>query len=306
VSAEKIISFPAKISLGDVFLLNGGVPRYLGQAQGQLSVPEAAKVKLVIGEDGANSVNSLSSLNEDDLYSLSLYSMKINVEIFPLLSALKGLHELDLGKIKLTKKTATSINMASSLESEMDKMLSFLKDLKELRVLTMPYTNVSDTGMPNLSGFKHLEVIDLEGNIVTDKGLSYLKDLIGLRVIDLEDNKITDEGMNYFKDMKRLEVLDIEGTEITDQGLSKLSHLNSLRWIRLRATKITNDGLAHLKNLTNLKMIEVQDTEIGDAGLAYLAKLEQLEELDFAGSKVTKAGVAKLKESLPNCKINLE
>jgi len=56
-----------------------------------------------------------------------------------------------------------------------DADLELLRDLPDLRQLSIRRTNVTDAGLEHLKGLKHLEYLGLEGTNVTDEGVKKLQ-----------------------------------------------------------------------------------------------------------------------------------
>ncbi len=64
-------------------------------------------------------------------------------------------------------------------------------------------------------------------------------------------------------------------------------------------------GLEHLRGLTQLKDLNLNGMRvITDVGLEHLEGLTQLQELGIIGTRVTDEGVKKLRQALPDCKID--
>ena len=93
-------------------------------------------------------------------------------------------------------------------------------------------------------------------------------------------------------------------TTVTDADLVHLKGLPKLNRAYLRETKVTDAGLVHLKGMTNLQTLNLCNTKVTDAGLVHLKGLTKLNSLNLWGTKVTDAGVKKLKQALPNCRID--
>ena len=68
-------------------------------------------------------------------------------------------------------------------------------------------------------------------------------------------------------------------------------------------TCIMGSDLLCLSGLPELRSLNLSEQNIGDSDLIYVTKLTRLERLSLHGTKVTGEGVAKLRNALPNCKI---
>ena len=85
--------------------------------------------------------------------------------------------------------------------------------------------------------------------------------------------------------------------------LKELVKLKQLTKLHLSNTPISDSGLKELVKLKQLTSLNLSGTPITDTGLKELAKCKLLARLFLFNTKVTKAGVARLKEALPDCKI---
>ncbi|MFK7768113.1 MAG: leucine-rich repeat domain-containing protein [Mariniblastus sp.] len=104
--------------------------------------------------------------------------------------------------------------------------------------------------VPDLSGFKELEMLQLEHTSVSD--------------------------ISELSKMKHLTYLDLAGAPVTD--LTPLAGLTKLKYLNLRRTKVVD--LSPLKRLTNLKILDVTFAPVAD--LTPLQDLQNLRML-YAG-----------------------
>ena len=180
-------------------------------------------------------------------------------------------------------------------------------NLRDLRQLRIPETNVTDEALEYLNG-KRANIIQLwvTGTNITDKGLGAFLDhpvsLLGLS----ECSGITDKALEYIGSSPPYSggcQVELGATNVTDNGLHHLVRLTSLTDLRLPNTNITDSGIADLAGAERLHTLDVTNTNITDGGLAYLANAKKLRSLDVTNTKVTAEGVAALQKALPDCKI---
>jgi hypothetical protein len=100
--------------------------------------------------------------------------------------------------------------------------LKQLEELKQLEVIRLDNTNISDDGLKYLKNFKHLHVLSLEGTHITDAGLEQLKDFEELYNLNLNRTDITDDGLKHLKGLLKLQMLDILYTKTTDTGIKDI------------------------------------------------------------------------------------
>jgi hypothetical protein len=101
-------------------------------------------------------------------------------------------------------------------------MLKQLEELKQLEVIRLDHTNISDDGLKYLKNFNHLHVLSLEGTHITDAGLEHLKDFEELYNLNLNRTDITDDGLKHLKGLLKLQMLDILDTKTTDTGIKDI------------------------------------------------------------------------------------
>jgi hypothetical protein len=97
--------------------------------------------------------------------------------------------------------------------------------------------------------------------------------------------------------------VNFSGARATDAVLERLGQMPRIGELHLDGTAITDAGLEHLKGLTQLRYLSLVATKVTDVGLEHLKALTQLKELRLVGTRVSDQGVQKLRQALPNCKI---
>jgi hypothetical protein len=215
------------------------------------------------------------------------------------LGSVVALEELDFND-------TTSINDAS---------LKYLKDLVNLRSLTLDRTQVTDAGLRHLKDLPRLEDLSLAECKCAGPGLATLRDFHDLRRLNLRSSGLTDAHLIYLKDLRVIDDLYLSNTTITDAGVEWLSSLNSLRTLVVRHTNIAGPGLRFLvglpkfrqldligtrvgnneaKYIAALKHLEILRIRMGDAGLVQLTGMRGLRELQLEGAGFTDASIAAL------------
>jgi hypothetical protein len=124
-----------------------------------------------------------------------------------------------------------------------EKGFAALKDLPNLRKLTLGKSEMTPARVNAIGQCKELRVLYLAGCGLTDAGLAGLKKLTLLESLDISDNpQVTDRGMATVKTLERLQVLYLAKTGITDKGLAELKVLDGLRTLNVGGTKVTADA----------------------------------------------------------------
>ena len=124
-----------------------------------------------------------------------------------------------------------------------EKGFAVLKELPNLRKLTLGKSEMTTTRVNAIAQCKELRVLYLAGSGLTDAELVGLKKLTLLEMLDISDNaQVTDRGMATVKALERLQALYLAKTGITDKGLMELKVLDGLRSLSVGGTKVTADA----------------------------------------------------------------
>ena len=175
-------------------------------------------------------------------------------------------------------------------------MESDIRDERRLIEVNLADCKITDTDLHHIRFLKDVEVLDLTGTPVTDAGLKELTQCIRLRVLFLPDTKITNAGLAHLATLKGLRRLDLSHTPITDPGLENLAGLIHLERLDLNDTEVSDVGLAGLPKLLSLEHLSLTGTAVTDAGLVHLASVRRLANLDLAGTGITDLGLPALGE----------
>lgn len=182
----------------------------------------------------------------------------------------------------------------------LDDDLALLKGFKNLRILHISSSSITDAGMVHLAGLTQLQELTV-GSIlarppkITDAGLVHLKGLSNLRNLNLMGTLVTGTGLAQLP--VGITDLDLANTKLNDAGLASLARFTKLETLNLYQTAITGKDFAQLKGLTRLKCLVLAGCKgFDDAGLLALRDMKQLAHLNLKGTQVTDAGILYLKE----------
>jgi hypothetical protein len=98
------------------------------------------------------------------------------------------------------------------------------RNMRDLRVLILTDSDLSDEGAVHLSNLTQLEFLRLT-NRITDAGVQHLRNLKHLKSISLHGARITDKSLEVFAGLPHLEELSVRSTEISDAGAEELQKL---------------------------------------------------------------------------------
>ncbi|WP_439630071.1 protein kinase domain-containing protein [Gemmata sp.] len=163
---------------------------------------------------------------------------------------------------------------------------------------------ISNADLVRLSALPGVENLALGEHRLTDAGLAPLLNWKGsLQLIALRGGTVTDEGMAVVAGLPRVGVLDLVGMGVTDAGVERLAGMAAVYQLALNRTRITDAGLRHVAKLQSLDTLWLNETAVSDAGVDTLGTMKGLKALGLHGTRVTDAGFKRLKDALPNCKI---
>ncbi len=103
------------------------------------------------------------------------------------------------------------------------------------------------TGELNGADFEKVTDLKLDRTQITDSGLKELTNMRNLTEIGLQDTKITDSGLKELTKLQKLTTLGLSDTKITDEGLKEVAKLQELALLTLRGPQVTKAGVAELK-----------------------------------------------------------
>lgn len=118
-----------------------------------------------------------------------------------------------------------------------DDDLRILAGLRSVTILDLTGTNVSATGLCELSRFPTLSRLGLDR--VTDADLTVLTDL-SVTELSLSGKGITDSGILVLAKMRNLQLIELKSTSVTESGISSFKALHPS--VRCYLSKVTEDG----------------------------------------------------------------
>jgi Leucine-rich repeat (LRR) protein len=287
--------------------------KYLGEAKGEITLPDNHKDLYLSATDGAASdISFFADLGADDLQSLSLLFLDVVFDERELryIEHLTGLRRLFLSSQWFTDDAAASVQRLIGLEwldlshtKMTDKALRYLRQMSELQVVDLAHTLISDDSARQLSQLVSLKQVSLRNTSFGNTGLKDLCRLHTLLILDLSQTRITSDGLAPCRNLEELESLNLAYTAVTDAGLIHLQGLSKLETLVLSGTRITSAGLEYLKAMPALEWLNLSDTEIIDTDLLPLGNLTKLRGLGLDPEQTTANGESELKRLIPNCTI---
>lgn len=274
--------------------------KYFAEAQGKVTVPKGARVKLTLRKDGSTNTSWMKKLKPDDLYELFIFPHPGNQNSYPFgdqqaknIGHLTGLVVLEVRPTQLTDKGMKFVESLQSLKSFTfyspdlgNETLKSIGKMKSLELISTGYGKWDDKGLAYLSKLKNLKQIHLPCFDKPGPGFESLVSLPSLEYIS--GGLFKESHLKHLKGATQLKSLNLFKNEyLTNESLASLSHLTGLEQLNFSGTNITDDGLEHLKPLTSLKDLNLsvigrrEGPPVSDKGCAVLSEMPSLELLHF-------------------------
>lgn len=277
------------------------------------------------------------------IYTLcSLVLLAIVTQAAPTTDELKSKLE-KLGATVTTKDgviTQVSVKAADFTPDDF-KLLNQCTGLKKL---TISGKTINDANLPLLAGLKELEELSTDGTALTDAGYKHFAQFPKLQRLSLfhpswANPEFTGSGLAYLKALPNLQRLTFAGSTADDRAIEAIGQITQLRDFSTWHTAQTQAGNQHLKKLTNLtslrfgqrlprgkhhapsfdattlalfaempslEKLDVFEVKLTAADFAPLKKLPKLQTLNIHGTEIPEADVAKIRELLPNAKVDFK
>jgi Leucine-rich repeat (LRR) protein len=229
-------AIPLITQLPDIIILNLAICKSLDdQKLSQLSLRKYSRLqglylsRTSVGDESLEMIGGLKQLVE-----LSLSYTRITDKELGRLGGLIHLHKLSLRGTEIgdagMERISISINQQlrniDLRETQItSKGAMHLARLPHLEWLDVSWTGIDDRVMSMCSEFKELEVLILDGTHITDVGLqklasSHVSDQ--LKCLYLCDSQITDKSAEYLPRFQQLKHLSVSGSLMTSGGVSKI------------------------------------------------------------------------------------
>ena len=106
--------------------------------------------------------------------------------------------------------------------------------------------------------------------------------------------------------MKTPKILRLSHNSIHGTGFENYHNATELHWLDLSGCPITNEGLRAIVQIPRLLHLSLNHTPVDNSAIELMQKIKSLKGLGLNGTKITKEGVAKLRELLPECRIEAD
>ncbi len=213
------------------------------------------------------------------------------------LAHLAGLHDLEVLEL--------SIAITGQSSEITDVGLFYLRDLPQLRTLSLAKTQITDAGLIQLRSLRRLEKLDISQTMVGNDGIAHLRQLESLKTLNLSGTNINDDGLIHVGKLRSLETLSLSATPVSGTGLPHLYGLERLTDCDLTATDITDVICSKLIGLKRLKSLSLSHTRITDDACSHLVRLPNLKSLELYWTFITDEGASKIRQASPQTKVDV-
>jgi len=186
-------------------------------------------------------------------------------------------------------------------ESEVsDRQISSISNLKQLHLLDLSATQVTNAGLRVLSNFEQLQDLRLDDTRVGDGGMEHLSKCPSLEQVSLNGCGITDRGVSLLAKNSRIRRLSLGRTKVSSVGIASLSELPSLDLLYLGFTTIDDGAAPALGVCRHIRYLSLRGTRITDRITQDLCEMKSLVWVDLSRTMVTAEGVARVQAALPS------
>jgi hypothetical protein len=105
-----------------------------------------------------------------------------------------------------------------------DEALSRLADLEQLEQLNLADYSFPSDGLRHLTRLKNLKALSLAFTNVDDEAIQHLAELQHLEKLDLSETGITPQGLERFSHLKNVRVIGLTGSRLIARGENHLIH----------------------------------------------------------------------------------
>ena len=151
-----------------------------------------------------------------------------------------------------------------------------LKDMDQLRQLTLASDRLLDDGLAQVKLVPHLLLLHLTGHL-TNEGLKHLGELPEIRRLWLSGH-FDDDGLIYLANLETLETLALRSDRLTGRGLAHLAKLPNLRHLIIHGLQ-PGWTLAPLKDFTALEVLNLGRDGLTDEILGTLPHSDRIQSL---------------------------
>lgn len=131
---------------------------------------------------------------------------------------------------------------------------------------------LTNESLRHLSRLKNLKLLSIRGTGITDEGVKFLERMTGLETLCLVDTSVTGSGLEQLGRLSNLKHLELGGSKIKNEYLGFLKQFPELKILGLARTLVDDRGVEHLRRLKKLEMLTVDQMRVSDEAVRELRK----------------------------------
>lgn len=210
--------------------------------------------------------DGFETLTHEPISRLIIAGQDIEIPEAKAISKMKGLTRLEIAN---SKKTG-------------DHVIACLKDLPELKMITIRHCGITDSGVAMLA-----------------------KNFPTVEAFDIMDNKVSDRSVGSIKSLPALNSLNISCTDVTSDGVRSLMTPDFIGSFHGTDLGINDHAVEQIAR-SHCWSLNISGSPITDKSLRLLTGIKGLQYLYVAQCPLlTNAGISYFKEKSPDCKLEL-
>ena len=248
MSVLEAFSNLTQLDLSNTPVTDEGIKHIAGLRQ--LEMVELEKTQIT--DEGLNYLTGLSKLQ-----FLNLGGTAVTPEgAGKLKAAIPDVNILGVGQITMPAVVNPEVDAAIAAVTQLGAVVERDETKVGRPVRLVRFSKLAkDEDLKLLGAFKELEMLQLGRSEITDAGIVSIRDLVNLRLLDLSNTRITDYGVGQLTSLKHLRMLDLSGTRVSDASTGHLTALQKLDQLNLSNTEVTDAGMMALGELPSLRSL---------------------------------------------------
>ena len=105
------------------------------------------------------------------------------------------------------------------------KGLKYIRWLPTLQMVTFRGKQVDDQWLESIAGLRNLDIIEINRTSVSDAGMGHVATVVGLETLLVKYSPVTDDSVKHFKQIPLGADLKLYGTEITPEGAEDIERI---------------------------------------------------------------------------------
>ena len=177
-----------------------------------------------------------------------------------------------------------------------DSSMLAVSEMRNLRVLGIANTQITNKGIALLQDHAALESLWLCNNLIDDDVCSSIARMPRLKRLVLKEPRLMGRGITELRKCQSLESLCLDGISVTDRDIEGLAWCDTLWELETPRTNVTGTAFAS-SGFTALKRLDLDGSMVNDEGLRFIAQLPRLQGVCVSNSGVSDCGISFLIES---------